>query len=171
MSRQYFREILEPIMVANQTAITGTTEAAAFPVSPWTSLAANQLRPGQTLKVTAFGIITTAASPGNLTITPRYGTTTSGTTLGASVASALTGSLTNVPWFLEFWFTCRTVGTSGTAVGAGSFQSQAQTSVTFGGTAATIDTTAASGIFIGVTMSGSASDSLTTQGVAFEFLN
>lgn len=180
MSRQYFAEVQEPVMVADQTQITGTAETAMWPVSPFTSTVANQLRPGQAFRITAGGVTTTPGSAATtLTLTPRWGTTTGGTTLGASAASTTaTASLTNVPWYLTAVFVCRAVGSSGSAIMTGNFSSQAiganATGVqplTFGGTVATIDTTTAQGFFFGATLGGSASWTLTTRYVVFEQLN
>lgn len=172
MSRQYFRELLEPIPVADLAAVTGgTVEVSLFPAATWAATAANSLRPGQMLKLSIFGLCTTPATPGNLTITPRYGTTTGGITMGASVAAAMTASLTNVPFFLEFLVTCRAVGATGSMVGGGLLTSQILAApLTFGGTTATIDTTIAGGLFIGETP-GTTGTSFTPKGIAFESLN
>lgn len=173
-SRQYFRELLEPMTLANLAAVTGTAEAALIAVSPWTALAANSVRAGQVFKLNASGVITTpAASPGTLTITPRWGTSTSGTSLGASAASGtLTTSQTNVPWNLDAMLAVRAIGSAGSAVLWGRFQANQVgiNALNFGGTVATIDTTVAAGLFLGVTL-GSASDSMTPQIAVFEALN
>lgn len=178
-----FRQMLDgAICLANQTAITGTSEAAMFPVAQYSGFAANQLRAGQIWHLTAFGILTTAgASPGNITITPRFGTSTSGTSLGASAATALNTSASSVAWRLEYDLVVRTIGNAGansTVVGNGYFQTTvaAITAATgnlvpFGSTASvSVDTSIASGLFIGVTM-GSASDSMTATGVMLESFN
>jgi hypothetical protein len=178
-----FRQMYDgSICLANQTAITGTTETALFPVASYSGFAANQLRAGQIWHLTAFGIMTTAgASPGNLTITPRYGTSTSGTSLGASAATALVTSASNVAWRLEYDLIIRTIGNAGansTVVGNGHFHTTVAAiaaatgnDVPFGSTASvSVDTSIASGLFIGVTM-GSASDTMTTMGVMLESLN
>lgn len=173
MGLQTFAEPLRPLMKADQSAITGTAEAALWSASQWTAFAANQLEAGSLYRVTAWGLMTTAAStPGTLTITPRYGTSTGGTTLGISAASAtLTTSQTNVPWELRATFVCRSEGSSGTAVLGGMFicNSAFAAPLAFGSTTATIDTTTAQGLFIGATL-GSASDSMTTKAVVFENL-
>lgn len=174
MSRQYFAEVLAPIMEADQSAVTGTSEAGLWPVSPWTATVANQLQPGQIYRLFAAGVMTTPAStPGTLTITPRWGTTSSGTSFGASAASGtLSTSKTNVPWWIEGLLQCRTIGSSGTAVVGGNFtcdQAGVPTLV-FGGPSTTIDTTSAQGLWLGVTL-GSASDSMTTRIVTLEALN
>jgi hypothetical protein len=175
-SRQYFRELTEPVMVASQTAITGTSEAALWP-TVFSTFAANSLRPGQMLQVTAFGIITTpSATPGTMTVTPRFGTTVSGTSLGgAGPSGTLNTSLTNTPWYLDFLMTVRSVGTSATVVGVGRIVTLALPSspgnLSFGGTVATVDTTAAAGIWLGITLSVGTSPTMTTQGLAVEVLN
>lgn len=178
-----FRQMLDgAICLANQTAITGTSETAMFPVAQYSGFAANQLRAGQIWHLTAWGIMTTAgASPGNITITPRFGTTTSGTSLGASAATALSASASNVAWRLEYDLQVRTIGNAGansTVVGNGYFATTVAAIaasvgnvVMFGSTASvSVDTSVASGLFIGVTM-GSASDTMTAMGVQLESLN
>ena len=178
-----FRQMVDgSIMLANQTAITGTTETGMFSVAQYSGWAANQLRAGQLWHLTAYGILTTAgASPGNLTITPRFGTSTSGTSLGASAATAFTTSATNVPWRLEYDFDVRQIGNAGAnsqVVGNGWFGTTvaAITAATgnvifFGSTAnVAVDCSVASGLFIGVTM-GSASDTMTCMSVRLESVN
>jgi len=174
-----FRQMVDgSICLANQTAIVGTTETALFPVANFSGFAANQLRSGQVWHLTSFGIITTAgASPGNITITPRFGTSTSGTSLGASEARALATSGSNLAWRLEYDFIVRRAeGANATCVGNGwaGFATgvlSSGTNMYFGSTASvTIDVTAAAGIFIGITL-GSASDSMTAMGVMLESVN
>ena len=178
-----FQQMLDgAICLNNQTAITGTTETALFPVAQYSGWAANQLRAGQMWHLSAYGIMTTAgASQGNITITPRYGTSTSGTSLGASAATALAASATNVPWRLEYDFDVRSIGNAGAnsnVVGNGWFGTTvaAITAATgnvvfFGSTAnVAVDTSIASGLFIGITL-GSASDTMTTMDVRLISLN
>lgn len=173
-----FRQMLDgAICLANQTAITGTSEAAMFPVAQYSGFAANQLRAGQLWHLTAFGIITTSTSPGNITITPRYGTSTSGTSLGASTATALIASQTNIPWRFEYDFIVRSVGNAGAnsnVIGNGVFTAGVAVvanDMVMGSTASVaVDTSIAAGLFIGVTL-GAASVSLTTMGVMLESLN
>jgi hypothetical protein len=185
MSRQYFEELMEPVVVAAQTQIAGTAEAAMWNMTgasppPPTLIPANTVRPGMILAVRAWGTMTTPASAATtMIITPRWGTTTGGTALGASnVSNTAIISRTADPWFLDFALTIRSVGATGTAVGGGRFTCPAigtaaanPGNLVFGGTVATIDTTVASGIWMGATLAGSASWTLITQGVAFEFLN
>jgi hypothetical protein len=179
MSRQAFEELLDPRTGGSLTAVTGTAEAALFPVSPWTAIGAYSAKPGQVYRLMVGGILTSAAStPGTLTITPRWGTTTGGVTFGASAASGtLTTSKTAVPFILEATLEFRNVVNSAASSSAaaliGRFQCDqvAINALNFGGTVPTnLDTTAAAGLFIGVTL-GSASDSMTPQIVDFYAVN
>ena len=181
MANSSYRAIFNPagLMYAAPAAVAGTTIALLWPMSastaPQTTIPQNALYTGQILKVTAGGIMTTAASAqGNLTVTPIWGTTTAGTSLGASAATALTASLTNVPWFLEMFVYCRSisnVASSSTLVCSGNLACPTNVSVPFGGAAVTTcDTTTAQGLAVGVTL-GSASDTMTTQFVLLESVN
>jgi hypothetical protein len=178
-----FRQMLDgAIALADQTAVTGTTETAMWPIAQYTGWGPNQLRAGQVWYLNSFGVISTAgSSQGNITLTPRYGTTTGGTALGASAATALVASASNVAWNLWYMFVVRSVGLAGAnsnVVGNGVFTTTvaavaASTGniVPFGSTASVaVDLSIAAGLFMGVTM-GSASDSLKTLFVGLESLN
>lgn len=153
--------VLPPI--ANLTAVTATTETGLWLPSGFTPIAGNDPFAGKIYKVTAGGIMSWAAT-GTLVITPRYGLTTGGITMGANpVAQTTPGATTNAPWLLEFYCIFRTIGATGSAtstcIGTGKFISDGVgtlgtgTTVAFGGTSATVDSSAASGIFIGWTLS------------------
>lgn len=162
MAQQTWRDWLAATPLANLTAVSpSNTEVALIPVSAASKLSipAMTFRPGQIFKVTASGIVTTGATAINWTITPRWGTTNAGTTLGASQAVAKTVSLTAVPWLLQFWLQVRTVNdtaaTQSTVVGIGSFESAGTArDIVIGGTAATIDTSTAQGLWFGIVASG-----------------
>ena len=166
MSRQYFQDApyADPSL-ANQTAIVATTETALFASAVFAPIPANDARMGKVYKLTAGGIVTTSASASTLTLTPRWGTTTSGTSLGASSAQTVPVSLTNAPWRLEAEIYIRgPIGASGAntpAVVHGMFTCQGTAAtagsafvLTFGSTASvSVDATIASGFFIGWTLS------------------
>lgn len=175
----FYRDTRPPFMVADQTAITGASEALAWPAF-YSSLPLNYFgQVAKSLRIIAYGKITTAASSqGNITVTPRYGTTTGGTSLLASTATALVASATNIPWRLELYVVCRAIGTSGALFSEGKFETTTaviaspSTIFTPGSAPAqvTVDTTAAQGIVVGITL-GSATDTLTTQILDVESLN
>lgn len=167
-------------MVAAPTAITGTSEALLWP-APYTFIPAGYLQVGKILHLTAWGRMTTAGStPGNLTLTARYGTTTGGTSLGASAASALVASQTNITWRAELDLWCYTPGTAGTVQLFGIFHAGLTTSVLSGGTpifipasapaTTAIDTTTAQGLLLDATL-GAAGDTMQTMGLMFESVN
>ena len=153
-----YRTIATP-PTANLATITATTETALWTPATYTPIDANTCTAGRIYRVMAGGIMTFAAA-GTLTITPRFGLSTAGTTMGASIAQTSPGVVANVPWFLDMSIICRFVG-SGVAskvVGTGSFVTSglgtAGTAVafSFGGTEATVDLGVASGICIGWTL-------------------
>jgi hypothetical protein len=178
-----FRQMMDgAIALADQTAVTGTSETGLWPASQYTAIAANTVRAGQVWYCTAFGIATTAGSgQGNITLTPRWGTTTGGTSLTASAATALAASASNAPWKLEYMFVARQVGLAGTnskMVGNGVFSpavaiiaASTGSQIVFGSTASvSVDLSIAAGLFMGITL-GSASDSFTTLFVGLESIN
>jgi hypothetical protein len=174
-----FASIPNPAMVASPSAITGTAEAGAWPVSPYTAVGANGPSPnantGQIWAVLATGVLTTPGSGAtSITLTPRWGTSTGGTSLGASAASATVGaSQTAVPWVYVQLGTIRTASataSSSTIAANGVLlvpPGVLASPVVCGGTVITNgDTTTAQGWFLGVTLGGSASFTLTTQTTA-----
>lgn len=170
------------ILSDNATAITGTAETSLWPVADYSGIGPNTLRSGQIWHVLAWGIMTNAATPGNITITPRWGTSVGGgITMGASAATALVASATNQPWRLEYSMMVRKVGLTGNntkVVGNGKFETTvaaiaAATGnvVVFGSTAEiSIDAHASGGFVFGITL-GHASDTMTTMGLIIENSN
>jgi hypothetical protein len=182
VSRQYFEDMpYGDVPIANLTAITATTETIMWP-QQYTLVPANDARAGKVYRLTAGGIYSTGAS-GTLTITPRWGSSTSGTTLGASVAQTVPINLTNEAWFMQAIVTIRTVasGANSTVMlngffnGGGAAATAASScDVMFGGTSGTVDlsTTGSSttgGIVIGWTLS--VAGSCTPQQVVWQSLN
>lgn len=178
-----FRQMYDgAICMVNQVAVTGTSEVGLWPAAQYTAFNQNQLRMGQAWTLSAYGIISTASSSqGNITLTPRFGTTTSGTSLDPSAATALAASATNAPWRLTYDFDVHTIGAAGAnskVQGNGEFKTTvaaiaASTGnvVVFGSTGEkSVDVSQAAGLFMGVTL-GSASDSMTTMGVRLESIN
>lgn len=171
MGRQYFADLGAEPNVADFSAIVATTETnlltTAANISLFTPIPAAFGAGGpQAGKIYHFiygGIVSTGAS-GTLIVTPRYGTTTGGVTLGASGAQTVPVSLTNVPWHMEFWLVCRAISaaaSSSTFVGTGHFQMSGTLATAGSGmnlaiggtTATTCDTSVASGLCMGWTLS------------------
>ena len=163
MAKQTFQDVTKTPPLADQTTVTATVETAAWTAAAFTPVFANDPEVGKIYRVSAGGTVTTAAT-GTLVVTPRYGTSTGGLTLGASAAQTTTASLTTQPWILQFDLVFRAISSSAsssTATGAGYFLCQGVLATagsawgnTFGGTTVTTaDTTTNQGIFIGVTFS------------------
>lgn len=180
MSRQYFQDVIIDPPTANLSAVTATVETGLWNVAQFSPIHAFDAYKGvgKIYKLSAGGIYSTSTS-GTLTITPRIGTTTSGITLGASVAQTVPVSLTNEAWRMEFDLVIRTLGAPGansTAIGTGCFwgggaaaTAASSCVVPFGGTSATADFSVETGIFIGWTLS--VAGSCTPQYVYIQSLN
>ena len=164
MSRQYFADAPynDPVL-ANQSAITALTETALF-AAQFIQIPAFDMKTGKVYRLTAGGIVSTGAS-GTLTLTPRWGTSTGGVSLGASGAQTVPVSITNQPWRLECEVYVRgPIGAAGAntpVVCHGTFWSQGAIAtagsafvVSFGSTASVnVDATIQGGICIGWTLS------------------
>lgn len=178
MSRQYFADISVDPPIANLSSIVATTITALWNAANYTPIPANDARPGKIYRVIAGGIMSFGAT-GTLTISPFYGLTTAGVAMGASIAQTSPGTTTNQPWRLEMDCICRTIGATGSAtstvIGTGKFitaglgSAGTGVSMAFGGTSATVDTSAASGITIGWTLT--VAGTVTPQYVFMQTLN
>src|SRR5262245_46750157 len=163
MSRQYFADVItEPLGTVFAT-ITATTETVLIPTIV-TPIAAGAMRVGQVWELMVGGTATTGTA-GTLTITPRFGTTISGTSLGASGAQNYVPSITTAVFILKAYLTCVASGQAGANSSVrchGSWQSAgavataaSETAVYFGtvGAAVSVDISVASALWIGVTFS------------------
>lgn len=112
-SLQTWQELLDTsVMVADATSVTGTAEAV-IASDLLATLPAGFMETGRTVKLTARGKITTDASAGSITLRLRWGGVT-GTLLVASANSALTNSITNGTFELEYLVTCRAYNNAST---------------------------------------------------------
>lgn len=162
MSRQYFADMLtEPLSTAFAT-ITATTETVLIPTIQ-TPIPALDPRAGKVYKLTVGGVWTTGTA-GTITLTPRYGTTISGVALGGSPAQNYVASISNAPFIFEYWLAVRALGQAGvnsSVVGSGRLTingaaatAGSSTEVVCSSTASvSVDTSIASGLWIGVTSS------------------
>jgi len=178
MPAQFWESTLNsPSPIADGTAYASSTTLTD--VTPGTPivLPANFLYAGQSLRISAFGKLSTTATP-TMTLGIGYG----GTTIVLGTSGALTcGTVTNLPWRIELWCTVRATGsgTSGSIISVGMAQvpTSGTASVTAlvptGAVAAVgLDTTAAKSINVLATWgTNSASNTLTCQGLMVEALN
>jgi hypothetical protein len=183
-ARQYFRELLGEPPIVNQTTVAAAADTVLWDAASLTPIPANTIQAGQTYKITAWGIHTTAVTGSQTVIfNPRFGTTTGGTALGVSRTQPINAVVqTNKPWNLQMWVHFRTIGSAGTATCGGFFISESAIGtaattntapVAFGTgatTATTVNTTVAAGLVVTITPSLS-TQTYTTMGVVLESLN
>jgi hypothetical protein len=176
----YYRDSKQPFTIAAQTAITlATTDKLIYPQS-LTAVGANYFTLGKRVAITIFGTITTAATPGNLTVDLYYGTTDAGgTLLASSAAQTLIASQTTQVFYLMAFCTCRATGPTGSLLAWGSvinIQPAVVAAATFtipasAPAAVTVDTTISSGFNVQFKRSGSTAETVTVQDLVFEALN
>lgn len=176
----YYRDTRVPILVADNAAVTlSTTALDLWLVAQFSTLPANYWTPGKTIKMTAFGKITTVLTPGNL-VASLSSNAAVNTSLVSSAAIALTASQTNLSWRMEGYITCRSIGTAGTMQMHGHFFANnavvASTSNPIlipasAPTTVTQDTTVASAARMEVSRSGSTAETMQTTALYIEALN
>jgi len=163
MSRQYFGDMITEPLGTVFTTITATTETVLIPTIV-TPIPAGTMRAGQVYELIVGGTATTGTA-GTLTITPRFGTTISGTSLGASGAQNYVPSITTPAFLLKAYLVCVATGQAGAnssvrchgfwTSGGAVATAASETSVAFGtvGGAISVDISVASALWIGVTFS------------------
>lgn len=177
MPAQFWEAVLNSPGNGAGAAYNTSTTITDVSAAPQLVLPANFMYPGQSFRLTAFGVFSTTATP-----TLRLGFYYGGV---AGVALADTGAITtgsgvaNVPWRLELTSTVRTVGATGTIISQGfcdfGTTVAAVTHLPLPNTAlatVTIDTTAAKALTVGATWSASsASNTLTCHQFLVEAMN
>jgi hypothetical protein len=163
MALQNFRNLIVHGPTANLPTITATTETVLVPTI-FTPIPAMDPDVACAYKLTVAGTCTTGAS-GTMIITPRYGLVIGGTSMTASAAQTVVPSITLAPFIYECWVYIRSIGVaaganssvicSGKWLSLGAIATAAsQTSVTHTSTGSvSVDTTVASGLWVGVTFS------------------
>lgn len=175
MARTLYVAPVPPLNVTAGTAYANLATIADVSPAPQITLPANLLDVGQVLRLTAFGVFSTTATP-TLTMGFYYGAV-AGTALAATGAIT-TGTATNWLWRMEYEGRVRTTGATGTIMGAGFLSLgtslTAASVATLPGTAlaaVTIDTTVAKQITTGATWSAaSASNTLTCHHFSVELI-
>lgn len=157
------------------TALASSTTLTDISPAPQITMPANFLDyVGACCRLTSFGVFSTTGTP-TLLLGFYYGGV-AGTAIAATAASATGSGVTNVPFRLEYTFTVRSIGATGTIIGQGF--ALIGTAVTAVGTTplpvtalatVTIDTTAAKAITTGAQWgTNSASNTITCHGHTVE---
>lgn len=155
------------------TALANSTTITDISPAPQITMPANYLDYiGATLRLTAYGMFSTTATP-TLLLGFYYGAV-AGTALVATAATT-TGTATNWPWRIEYTGVVRSIGSTGTIMGGGvcylGTSATVLSTVAFATpqTAVTIDTTAAKAITAGATWgTANASNTITCHALIVE---
>src|SRR6516165_6450263 len=142
MSRQYFGDVLVEPISGDYTSFSATAETVLIPTA-FTPINANEPRAGKVYELIVGGTCTTGAS-GTLTITPRFGTTVSGVSIGVSPAQTVVPSITTAPFYFRYLLCFRQIGLPGansTCYGIGQWQSGGAVATASSGTSVTIAAT------------------------------
>lgn len=152
MARQYLQDgpFIDVGVADALAANAATTAVDAWAGNTFTPIFANDAKAGKIYCIEASGLITTGGS-GALTLGLGLGTTSPGTTMGASIAQTVPVSSLSGPWYMRIIIVVRTVGGPGansTCMASGFFQSggvaataNSGLDLTFGGTSCAFDAT------------------------------
>lgn len=117
MDNQFYCDLRAPFINTDVASVTlATTLKALAPISNMPAMGKDYWWLGKKIAIRMFGRITTAATPGNGTMSILYGTgaDANGVTLASSAAHALTASQTNLSWMAHIYVHCRSTGSAGT---------------------------------------------------------
>lgn len=115
MSLQTWQELLAVASVDGAALSASTSEVSLLPATALVTLAPNYLQVGRTLRIRAAGRISTlTAAPGTLTFFVNF--SNGSVNVASSPAFALdVTAQTNDTWELEWYLTCRAIGSSTSA--------------------------------------------------------
>jgi hypothetical protein len=160
------------------TVTVNATEAALWPTA-YTPIPA-LLQGPKAYSLKAWGVCTSAATPGTQTFNPRIGTSNAGISLGISSALTPTASETAVVWKIMGDVVLRGGSTTTTTV-TGVFDYDQTTGTTgnattitalrFGGTSASVDNTVAQALWMGLLAVTSTTNTMTPRGVIWASWN
>ena len=162
MGFQTFADVVTGPANTDFATISATSETVLVPTA-WTPIGAMEPRAEQVWELIVGGTCTTGTA-GTLTITPRYGTTISGTAIGTSSAQNYVASISVAPFIFKCYLMFRGRGQAGAntgvvcfyewrSMGAIATASSESDLVGGGGAATSVDTSIASALWIGVTFS------------------
>lgn len=181
----FFNDLRAPFITGDLAAVTlSTTDKALYTVSNFPPLGQQYFSfIGKKIRIRLFGKMTTAATPGNLTVGIYYGSgaDANGVLLASSAAVALTASQTNLSWQCDIIVHCRSIGATGTLFVTGMFEANVAVlastlqPVMIPASAAVVsgacDLTAALVISVQVKRSGSTAETMTVQDMEVIALN
>lgn len=167
------------------TVTLSTTAKQLWPTVTMSPTYPSDFYVGKEFRMRAYGTITTAATPGNLTVSIGYGTADNTGLLISSAAKTLVASQTTIPFEIDAYVEVRGVGTSGGSPGGSLFawaKAFFETAVIAASAnsfmipasapaAVNADTTVNSGINVQLARSGSTAETATVQDMVFWALN
>lgn len=125
MDGQFYVDTRAPHISADVASVTlATTAKAMVPVANLPVLGANYFGyVGKAVRMSAFGRMTTGATPGNGTFELLWGngTDANGTLLNATGAMTLIANQTAAAWWFEMIIRCRALGATGSLFATGMF--------------------------------------------------
>lgn len=123
-------EVTPNVATLGTAVITGT-EAALWPTATWTPIAANPQAP-KVYRLMAFGICTTAATPGTMLFNARFGQLVTSPNIGVSTTAAQTASQATTPFRFEGTIIIRAGGGATTGLVVANFKYEQGTAVNGG---------------------------------------
>lgn len=184
MDGQFYVDTRAPHISADVTSVTLlSTSKALIPAANIPILGANYFNyVGKAVRISLFGRMTTAATPGNMTLELYWGTgaDANGTIIGTSAAVALTANQTNMSWKAEFLVRCRAMGATGSLMVSGEFGANVAVLASTlqpvlvpasALAAVTVDLTVASLLSPQFKRSGSTAETIQVHDVLYESLN
>ena len=184
MDGPFYVDSRTPFISADAGSVTlAATAKAVIPLANIPVLGANYFSfVGKAMRITLFGRMTTAATPGNGSWDIYWGTgaDANGTVLASSAALALTASQSNMSWRLECIVRCRALGASGSLLVTGEWRANVAVLATSlqpslipatAAAATTVDLTAANVISPQFKRSGSTAETMQVHDVLYESLN
>jgi|SRR5882672_1701786 len=122
MDGQFYNDLRAPFITSDVASVTlAATNKALYPIANVPAMGKDYWWAGKKVRIELFGRITTAATPGNLTLALFYGTgaDANGVSIVASAAQTLIASQTAISWRAKFIVHCRSTGSAGTLFGWG----------------------------------------------------
>lgn len=124
MDSPFFNDTPPPWQIVSPASVTlSTTDKALYTAAVMKAMGGQYWWPGKRVKIEAIGQMTSAATPGNFSISLYWGTgaDANGTLLAVSGAVAWTASQTNMTWRVVVEVLCTSAGATGALLVTGLF--------------------------------------------------